>query len=384
MLKIVIAWIEMLIMLHTYIPSILSSPQPSYEATYQNLGTPLLENYPDDPFSRSPWDMIVYDDKLFVGGGDYDKNTGPVPVYYYDLNTEQWINSGSINDEQIEHFKVIQNTLMIPGCDPRDDWEYGNIYQYQDSQWFKNRSIPGGIHQFDLVEYEGMIFVALGVSAGEYPAAVSKDQGTTFEQIPFFKNGLPLDTAMKDNPEINTISNRVYDFFLLNGELYAYYCCITNLNSYLEIYQYRDEGFHYYCDLPENITTRRTSYRTFNTKVEYDGKLYYTTGNLYVTTDLNRAERIILTDKCAVTDINIIDNKLYTVTTEKNENGTYRNALWKYNNTRESFYEVFYFTSNCPVLSFSYANDVFYFGTGHGVLESECTQCGSILSVNYP
>lgn len=356
---------------------------PAYEANYQELGIPLMENYPDDPVSRSPWDIEVYDNKIFVGGGDYDKNTGPVPAFYYDITECCWVNTGTLPDEQIDRIKIINDTLLIPGCDPNASWEYGNLYKYKDDQWTTLRNIPGGIHQFDIIEYQDMIFVGLGVSPGEYPIVVSTDNGITFRQMMMYKDGKLLNTSIPNTPDVTSLRIRVYDFFLYNDILYAYCCTDSNINTYLELYKFENGAFHYFCDLPKNIKTKRTSYRTFNSKIEYDGNLFFTTGILYITNDLRQAERIDFLGDEAVTDLRIIQDKLYALIIEKNIDGTYRNSIWKYSKTSNTFVEVFYYSFPCPALSFTYDHDMFYFGMGHGILEGSCSSCGSILSVKH-
>lgn len=359
------------------------SPPPSYEASYTNLGIPLSDHYPSELNSRSIWDMKIYDNKLFVGGGDYDKNTGPVPVYYYDIPNQKWVMSGEVPDEQIEHFFIINNTLMIPGCDPKQSWEMGNIYEFHNDSWNTNRSIPGGIHQFDLAEYNGMIFAGLGVVPGEYPIAVSSDGGKSFRQLTMYKNDVPVDTSIPADEDITAVQIRVYDFFVLNNELYAFYSFYTNLSTSLEIYKYKNDGFYYYCDFPDGISTKRSTYRIFNAEAEYDGKLFITTGNLYATQDLEEVTKIELPDQSAVTDLQLINGKLYALAVAKTSEDLYRTSLWIYSEISDSFREILYFSFSCPAISFTYNQDTLYFGMGSGVIDEECSEIGTVLSVNH-
>ena len=381
MLKIIIAWIELFITLHTHIFPALSAPPPSYEAIYENLGAPLMSAYPDDPVSRSPWDIFLYDNKLFIAGGDYDKNTGPVPVYYYDTINQEWVNSGEIPDEQIEHFFVIDDKLMIPGCDPKEDWELGNIYEFRDNTWVTNRNIPGGIHQFDLAEYHDMVFVGLGVSAGEYPIAVSSDGGLTYHQLTMYKNGVPISTFPPEEDGITSVVIRTYELFVFQDELYAVYCFRTNLSADLEIYKYENGGFHYYCDFPDNISTKRFSYGIINAKVEYDGKLFFTTGNLYTTDNLQEVTKIELPGQNAVADLQLINGKMYALAIAKTPEGNFRSSIWLYH--RGAFRELLYFSFPCPAISFTYGHNTLYFGMGSGIIDPECSEIGTILSTQF-
>lgn len=385
-MKLIILIIEFLYILSTTIFPSIGKTIVTYipnEVNYQNLGIPLSSRYPDDSVSRSPWDMEVYDNKLFIGGGDYDNNTGPVPVYYYDLSTDRWENSGTVPDEQIEMYQIINDKLMIPGCDPQDNWDYGNIYTYNNG-WNTNRAIPGGIHQFDLVEYHNMIFVALGVVPGEYPIAVSDDNGASYHQVIMCKNNVPIDTNIPNVEGVTSAQNRVYDLFVLNDSLYAYYCNNTNITTTLEIYKYHNGAFHYYCDFPDNIKTKRTAYRIFNAKVEFNSCQYVATGRLYVTKDMKSFQEIEIAKDSAVTDLKIINNKLYALVLLRAENGDYIISLRELTNPENNaFRERFRITFPCPALCFTYHNGYVYFGMGHGILRDSCKTCGTILSVRF-
>lgn len=381
-MKTIIAFVEcILIFVYCFIPSFKEQvqPQPTPEIPYTNLGIPLAEHYPDGIPARTPWDLAVFDNKLFVAAGDYDANSGPVPIYYYDLTEIQWKTSGTVADEQIEHFKIIDGTLMAPGSDPRADWEYGNIYVYNNEKWITMRNIPGGIHQLDLIEHQGDIFAGLGVLPGQYPIAVSKDSGKTFQQIVMYKDGTHLDTSVPNNARFAQI--RVYDLFTLNGELFAYYYRHVDDNLTQEIYRYENDGFYYHCDFPKMLSYKSINYRIIDEKTEYDGKLYFTTGNLYVTSNLKSANKVELEKNSIVTDIQVLDNTLYVLTSQKLDDGTYRTALWcRQNGQKEKFRELFYFRFPCPAQCFTHHNGTLYFGMGDGTLSKSNPANGTILA----
>ena len=382
-MKIFITLVDFLMVLIQFIFPVVKeavTPKPAFEASYTNLGIPLASYYPEGSIARTPWDLTVHDNKLFVAAGDYDVNAGPVPVWYYDFCESRWKQSGLLPDEQIEHFKTINGTLMVPGCDPQGNWDYGNIYVYDNRQWSTLQTVPGGIHQFDLIEYDGKIFAALGVLPGEFPIAVSNDGGKSFHQVAMFKNNTQLDTSVSSDAKFAQI--RTYDLFTLNGSLYAYYSSYTDTNLCNEIYRYENDGFYYYCDLPDNLTAQRTTYRPIDTKQEYHGKLYFTTGNLYVTADLKTAQKTVLEQNSIVTDLQVIEDTLYAMTAAKNEDGTYRTAIWcRQKGTKEHFRELFYFNFPCPAQCFTYYEGTMYFGMGDGLLSQNDSLNGTILSV---
>lgn len=382
-MKIFITLVELLmILIHCILPAAKEAipTKPAYEASYANLGIPLASYYPEGNIARTPWDLTVYDNKLFVAAGDYDVNAGPIPIYCYNFSKNCWSQSGLLPDEQIEHFKTINGILMAPGCDPQGSWNYGNIYVYENEQWSTIQTIPGGIHQFDLIDFDGKIFAALGVLPGEFPIAVSYDGGSSFQQVPMFKNGKQLDTTVSSNTKFAQI--RSYDLFTLKGNLFAYYSKYTDTSFINEIYRYENDGFYYYCDLPHNLTAQRTTYRPIDTKLEYNGNLYFTTGNLYVTSDLKAATQLTLGENSIVTDIGIIDDTLYAITAAKNEDGTYRTALWcRQKGANEQFRELLYFSFPCPAQCFTYYEGTMFFGMGDGLLSQNDPLNGTILSV---
>lgn len=350
----------------------------TFEASYSNLGIPLESYYDTGIPARTAWDVEIFDQKLFVGSGDYDANSGPVEIYSYDLQTENWQHTGTLPDEQADRFIIIDDTLMIPGCDPRGSWDYGNLYRYSDGQWQTLRNIPGGIHQFDLIQYEDALFVGLGVSPGNSPIAVSHDGGNTFQTVPMYKDGQLLHNFVENNALA-----RIYDFFMLDNELYAFYYQYAVDSRAMEIYRYESNAFYYHSSLPEKLSYNRTSYQVFNAKSNFDGKVYFSTGNLYVTEDLKTASRIPLGDNEIVTDLRNIDGKLYACSIAENSDGSYRTSIWvKYPYSTDRFKKVFYFTYDCPAQSFTYQNGFFYFGTGDGILSEENTSNGTILTVD--
>ncbi len=350
----------------------------TFEASYSSLGIPLESYYETGIPARTAWDVEIFDQQLFVGSGDYDANSGPVEIYSYDLQTENWEHSGTLPDEQADRLIIIDDTLMIPGCDPRGSWEYGNLYRYSDDQWQTLRNIPGGIHQFDMIQYENALFVGLGVSPGNSPIVVSHDGGNTFQAVPMYKEG----QLLYESVGTNTLA-RIYDFFILNNELYAFYYQYSVDNRAMEIFRYESNAFHYHSSLPEELSYKRTSYKIFNAKLNFDSKVYFSTGNLYVTDDLKTARKITLGDHEIVTDLRMIDGNLYVCSIAENSDGSYRTSIWvKYPYSTDRFKKVFYFSFDCPAQSFTYRDGIFYFGTGDGILSEENSSNGTILTVD--
>ena len=371
-----------LVLLYSLSPTLkpLLAPVGSYEASYENLGIPLSEYYRDGIRARTAWDVEIYNEKLFVASGDYDANSGPVHIYEYDLNEGLWRDSATVLDEQIERFIILDDGLLAPGCDPRQDWTYGNIYRYEDDTWNTYRTIPGGIHQFDAVKFDGKLFVGLGVAPGEYPVAMSEDGGQSFQSVSMYKDGIPLDTSVAENISVQI---RIYDFFILNDQLYAFYFRYFENNLTLELYRYDNGAFYYHSDLPGKFSYKRINYEVFNAKAEYQGTMYFTTGNLYTSKDMKSANRISFGSNANVPDLRVIGDQLYACVVSPTEDGQYRSSIWVKSQSNNQFKEVFYFIFPCPAQSFTYHDGVFYFGMGDGILSDHNPNNGTILKVTH-
>ena len=91
--------------LSTYVLSSNITVEPKFQriptaadtATGQLLGNPLMSYYKSTTFmhklSRNPWDLMVYDGKVYIGGGSYDGgwNSAP-PISVYDTAAGTWGN----------------------------------------------------------------------------------------------------------------------------------------------------------------------------------------------------------------------------------------------------------------------------------------------------
>ena len=72
----------------------------------EELGNPLAKRYPDaSPFryDRAISDLQVFDGKIYVGHGDFARNSGPTDIWYHDLRDKRFENEGRIDDEAADH-----------------------------------------------------------------------------------------------------------------------------------------------------------------------------------------------------------------------------------------------------------------------------------------
>lgn len=348
--------------------------KPKHDISYTELGIPSSDLYPDGIRARSPWDMIVWDGSLYVGGGDYDANTGPIGIYRLDLKSSEWESSPLLPEEEFDRFRVIDDRLTAPGIDPKESWEFGNYYVLQDGEWTKKRVIPNGVHTFDLAENDGLIFASLGVEEGYSPIAVSDDGGETFRPVEMWKDDQIIDTSDFDQV-------RSYDLFVLDGQVYASFLS-THGSTLYELYRYEDGKFVFDNRWNGKVKRKAISYKLICDQAVYRERLYLATGNLYVTTDLNEIEQIEMPNGELVYDVAVTDAGLYILCGEKREDGTVVVSVWKQLGRDPSdFRLMFDFVYSIPPLSFAVLDGTFYIGMSDTLNENESN--GMILKVVY-
>jgi hypothetical protein len=337
------------------------------------LGIPLEERYSSGGRARCPSDMELYNGKLYVGSGDYNVNMGPVDIWCYDLETGSWQNSGTVQDEEVSRFCVINGELIAMGIDPKGTWEYGNYYKLVDGEWQTFRTLPNGVHNFDMVEYDGRLFAALGVGEGDFPIVCSADGGANFYPVSLFKNGEPIDTRGSDVV-------RVLDFIVFNSDLYAIYYYGEQDITY-ELYRFDGSVFVYEQNLLGKIFRKKISSHIIDAKVEFADKLYLATGYFYIIDDMNKIERISLPNSELVYDLYQDGKWLYLLCGEELEDGTYKVSVWRCGEKNDSAFEqIFDFVYEVPPLSLVVKNDDFYIGMGS--ISKAHEKNGMIIMVN--
>ena len=345
------------------------------EKEYVELGIPSSARYETGEMAACPWDLFVYNGILYVGAGDYDKNAGPITVWGYDTNTEKWVDTGTLADEEVAKFLLIGDTLTVPGTDPQGDWSHGNYYQLKDGKWETSENVPDGIHMFDIVEYAGALFAGLGVVPGSSPIVRSLDGGKSFSPVPLKRDGADLDTSAYQEVV------RVYDFFLCDGELYALFVNDAEPTFCFDLFRYAGDAFVYVSDMRAQVSYLKTSHRLINAKVTFKDKLFFTTGYLYTTENMKEIICLEPPHSKVVCDLLVDGDRLYVLSAETTEEGEgYRISV---SSTKtgdpDDFKEEFYFYYSAPPLSFAKDGKTFYFGMGS--MYEENASNGMILKV---
>ena len=153
-------------------------------------------------FLRGIHDLVVYQQRLYLGYGDANENLGRVtPIefrYFTDPDSPEAVREFATDEEQIERYRVLGDQLVVAGVDATEDAWLGNVYtRGPQRDWHKSRTLEGGVHVHDVAEYAGAIYaVGSGATPGEWEAGdifahlwVSDDGGETFAVAARHHNG---------------------------------------------------------------------------------------------------------------------------------------------------------------------------------------------------
>ena len=297
-------------------------------------------------------------------------------MWCYDKKENDWKITGVVPDEEISRFYIIGDTLIAPGIDPAEDWMYGNYYKFDGDKWIKMRRIYDGIHNFDMVEYDGRIFCGLGVKPGKFPIACSYDNGEFFAPVEMYDE----DGDLLDTSDYQTV--RVYDLFAFNNNLYASFMSYDEFDVMYDIYRYENETFVY--DKPWSQEIQYVNYinNIIGGKAEFNGNMFFTTGYLYATADMENFTLVNFPNNQIVYDISVYNDALYALCGEQKEDGKYVVSVWKNDSKKiTNFHELFNFTYDIPPLSIACHDEGFYVGMGD--CKSTHEKNGMILSVDY-
>ena len=343
-----------------------------------SVGKPAAESYTvKQTTSKIPWDMIIVDNKLYVGSGDYNKNTGPVDVHCMDLNTKEWTVSGTLNDEAIGKFVTIGTRTYAPGFDAKGAQSSGNYHILENGQWRSYDNIPGAAHNYDIVEYDGKLLFAIGTwNSAHTPVQASTDDGLTFQDVPFYKNDVNIFEAESFD------YTRVYEFFKTDNGLYCLFLSVTGGKpEYYEIYRYESGGFYFVTTHKDvNFKIKSLKQEPIASEVTYNNMAYIASCYFYRTTDFKTMEEIILPKGEIAIDLLVDDGQLYVLSADmKEDRCDVRIYAYVYNSF---LYPVLSFESQNLPMSFSKHNNDFYIGIGEKGFNPELI--GTIQTVTAP
>ena len=339
------------------------------------LGNPLLEQYKDDTprvYARNIWDMHAFGSKIYLGAGN-SSNVGPAPnsgravLWSYDIATQAFVKEFTVDEEQIHLIREFDNQLYIPGHDSRESWDLGNFYRLESSEWKKYRTIPDGIHVYDIYKWKNRLFAAIGPQGSTKAIQVSEDDGQTWKDA------------------INS-GGRIYNLFLMSNKLWT---------SGYSLMSYSDSSNTFLRPTPSSDMKLYGTGRMERTVV-FDGQTVFINGKAdndhqYLPVDLRSAIDVYnvnllnLPEGALPRDILVKGKRLLVLTSVKINDNLYRNAVLGATSLAAlpvEWVELFHFTAGSFVRSFEYLNGAFYFGLG---CETDLLlpATGNILSFKY-
>ncbi len=345
----------------------------------EQLENPFLH---PDPFSRNIWDLQVIQDRVLIASGDAWKNAGTnikkIDVVSYSSN-RFFAKEFTTDDEQIHRFIVSDAKVFIPGYDPLEDWSLGNFYALETRClaptpcWNKTRTIPFGVHSYDLIEFENKLFVTIG----------GYDQ--TVE--PGLLESLDGGQTWKSATSKELLGLTFTRFFVLNSELFAIQEVRAD-SSQTGIAKYQNGVFSRAGLSDKNLVPDLApTWRGRLGRISvYQNRLLYLASSLgsnvalpeaaYTTESLTSAKPIALTANERPTDILPLENQVALLTATKTPDG-YTNRVYLSSNGTD-FSEQFMFFSSRFARSFERLGTAWIFGLG--CLESEsCDGAGALL-----
>ena len=131
------------------------------------------------------WDLEVYNEKLFIAACTKPVaiNGGEIIAYDYGSNSYEW--EYDVWEQGVIQLRTFNGKLFVPGIDSQGGWDWGNCYIFDGNSWTMKSTIPHGIHVFDLIFYQGAMYVTTGTDLNNNSGKVYKstDEGETWMEV---------------------------------------------------------------------------------------------------------------------------------------------------------------------------------------------------------
>ena len=332
------------------------------------LANPYIERYAgiEKAYARNIWDMQLYNGAIYIGAGNSSNigpvpNAGRVPISVLNLKNDSFKFKYVVSEEQINRFKIYNNTLYIPGHDATQKWEFGNFYKYENNKWIKYRTIPNALHVYDITLFNDKLYIALGLKNGS-AVGISYDNGKTWE---IQKLG----------------EGRVYTLLNINQELFAVKYFNKSKKAYYSVAKLdkngkfkpqpniRAENIFPYTQLSEK-SKKLTRVKNLGNTIFYIGAYvhndhqslpfgFYTAK---VAKNTLEATKIAIPNNYIPRDIVIRDEIIYLLVSQKDTNRVI--VIKLFSDDISNYKELLEFKSSTFARSFEEYNGNFYFGLG--------------------
>ena len=162
------------------------------------------------------WDLEEYRGKIYIGMGDYNVNTGPIDIVYYDPSTKSFATPRpNAPAEATEYIRNINGYLFITMTDPQTYYGPAFVGLKPDSdKWITAGTIQTSAHYFDVTMFEGRIYVGTGDwTSAEAPFRVPSDQNARVYSS--------SDGGANWSVDLTTSSGRIYNLGSDNTTIFA-------------------------------------------------------------------------------------------------------------------------------------------------------------------
>lgn len=374
------------------------------------LGNPLRVDGMENR-ALNVWDMQAFDGKIYLAGGSTVTNTGPINVWAYDPELEDFVQEYQVKEEAIEHYNVIDRQLYIPAADPTkgdshkfyrregDRWQMysspvvqlahvrdliktnsGDILMVGNNRYVqKSESRGTAIATFD---QDGVVFKAAGVENGDTNGAILADFNWFFSIFRYRDRIFATNSVLRD---IENYSGSIAEYdpklkqlvlsFDLRNEEFIPTSCLGENSKYGMNVIYRPWNpveFQGYLVYPV---------RSYSNNFDNYQEAYMNSIGFFYKSSMGESPQTLKLPKGKGEDVLVFDNELYVLSNRKKRNGQFINYVYKTDNLGEKtkWKRVAQFEEWNKARSFEYLDGVFYFGLGQDYVDS-VNNSGDILS----
>ena len=409
------------------LPALAANAAVDVTDSLEYLFAPLESRYgtsTDYQSSRGCHCLEYIDGRIYIGGGDWGNNTGPVPIIsILPGATPTWTNEYSAGTEQIEAFKKFSDgRIWTRATDPREhDSNYGSFFaKYPGGDWVPcplgsidwnpAHQLNGAelyTHSWDFCEYNGnFYFTGYGVGGSQYwlngDDTFSHQMGsvTTGQTNGYYRYTVKNNQTGQDYERFLTLMP------FTNGCIavtYHYYVASNpNLNQcyYWKLddppgWQFRrvncswDTFLNGYQSVDRELYSSSAGWIHFREATPFKGRVFYIvnpgwsqgypigffSAAMDASGNITSRRHAFDSGNSHPIDIAVVGGSMYVMTV----NSSKKHGVWK-TTDGQNFTQLATFTSDQYAQSFTYAKGHFYIG--YGVLST--TKAGQIWRFALP
>ena len=382
---------------------------PDLTASMENLCNPNASRWDSSQmFSRAVTSICVHDGLLFVSGGDWNKNSGPCPIFAVNPYTGSYRNEWDAGTECVNYYrKGSDGCVYVPSIDPKDGnanccdvsrrnpdgtWTKLNIAPNRWLYYSSSENAAYGTHTWDVAIWKGKIFTAgygIGVGPEKTTSRLSdatpqltnanrvyaSAYGGTFQSSRRFEAFLPFDDDLFAYPlnyaSVQSANFRVWDFeeWRFDESTSKFVCQTNSASNVVPGLKASDYGLF-------SSSYYSTQIQLWN-PTKFKGRILYIPGSehgttkpvaaLYSATNINhsvRATRVEFGSGVYPFDIFARDDVVLVVTAQYDSaKSNVVNSVWA-SSDGVSFVKKFFFSAPQHASAMAYLDGSYYFAMG--------------------